>query len=158
MQSCPRTAKYFSGHLNNGKENKIQQVVFYGVKCFGQWDDKKQTTPENRMNEINQTIILLGLLSPREFMNIFPPRKNYDGDRWRMKEYFYTVNYLEMIGMDTPLGEKSFEFVMEYWNKDSLRFAANAVTALGDIYKEKAGIGIMEEFMLKDGIEPYGFY
>lgn len=143
---------------NRTTETKIQQVVFYGVKCFGQWDDKKQITPEKRMDGINQTIILMGLLTPREFMNIFPPRKNYDGDRWQMKDYFYTVNYLEMIGMDTPLGEKSFEFVMEYWNTDSMRFAVNAMSALSDIYKEKTGIGIMEEFMLKNGIEPYGFY
>ncbi|MCM6856653.1 hypothetical protein NE248_08460 [Enterococcus durans] len=139
-------------------KTKVTQIIFYGVKRYGRWDDSKRIELKNKMGEMFVIINLIKVLTPREFMQIFPLEKDYDGHRWEMKDYFYSMNYLEMLGMDKPIGENAFEFLMEYWNRDVTLFAVNVTSALSATYEEKTGIGIFEEFLLDQGIEPFEFF
>ncbi|PEH48931.1 hypothetical protein [Enterococcus faecium] len=139
-------------------KTKIKQIVFYGVKCYGRWNDSKGIELKSKMGEIFQIIELIEALTPREFMQIFPLAKDYDGQRWETKDYFYTMDYLEMLGMDEPIGENVFEFLMEYWNTDVMLFTLKATSGLSAVYEEQTGIGIFEEFLRNQGIEPFDYY
>lgn len=139
-------------------KTKVKQIVFYGVKCYGKWNDSEGVELKNKTGEIFQIITLIEALTPREFMQIFPLAKDYDGQRWETKDYFYTMDYSEILGMDVPIGENVFEFLMEYWNADVMLFATKALSALSAIHEEQSSIGIFEEFLRDHGVEPFGYY
>lgn len=61
---------------------------------------------------------IVGEYTPRQFMRLFPIQKDYDGDKYQIKDYFYCMEYINRIGIDKPIGEKATEFLMEYWNRD----------------------------------------
>jgi hypothetical protein len=51
----------------------------------------------------------IGSLKPAELVNIFPIEKTYDGDRWGVKDYFYTRDYLNTLDPDKPIGENALD-------------------------------------------------
>lgn len=61
---------------------------------------------------------LVSEYTPREFMRLFPIQKDYDGEKYDVKDYFSCMEYIRKIGIDTPIGENASEFLMEYWNRD----------------------------------------
>lgn len=138
-------------------ETKVKQIVFYGVKCYGKWNDSKGIELKNKTGDMFQIIKLIGVLTPREFIQIFPLAKDYSGHHREMKDYFYTMDYLEMIGMDVPIGKNVMEFLMEYWNVDVMLFATKTLSALSAVYKEQSGNGIFEEFLRDHGVEPFDY-
>jgi hypothetical protein len=55
-------------------------------------------------------------LTPREFMNIFPIDKTYDGERFECKDYFYTIKIVRALDQDAPIGDKLDDLLWEYMN------------------------------------------
>lgn len=140
---------------NKSATEQAKQLILYGIKCYGKWDEKKESDPEERMEDFFEVIRLIKFFTPREFMQIFPIGKSYDGNKWQMKDYFYTRDYLKMFGLDTPIGERAFEFLMEYYNEEVLLFIVNAMSALSNVYKAENGYGILEGFYIEKGENPF---
>lgn len=92
------------------------------------------------------------LITPREFLTMFPIKKEFDGQKYECKDYFYTKEYLSTIDLDEPISEP-FEFLWDYWNSDTARFLMNVMGAMSDVRKEQTGKGIMQEFLEKEGFD-----
>lgn len=131
----------------------IQHLVFYGIKCYGRWYEKP-TKKDLWMvyQEFQRTLDLMTLITPKQFLTMFPIKKEFDGQKYECKDYFHTQEYLATIDLDKPISEP-FEFLWEYWNSDTARFLMNVMGAMSDVRKGQTGKGIMEEFLEQEGFK-----
>lgn len=137
----------------------LEKAVFMGIKAYGFTKDKESKHLPIEVLEANFEVysaILNGLhfVTPRQFMQWFPIDKEYHGSKWGMKDYFSTMEYIHEIGMDEPLKEP-LSFLWEYWNENTMHFTLNLTGVMSEIRKRQTGVGIMEEFLLDNGIEPF---
>lgn len=136
--------------------SKMDKYLFLLIKST-KWL-KTKTEKENeelvyiyfeRISLISQ---IIGLYTPREFMRLFPISKDYDGEKTGTKDYFYCMEYIRKIGIDTPIGEKASEFLMEYWNRDINLYVCkwmNIVTSMDII---QTGRDSMLDFFEENGL------
>lgn len=96
---------------------------------------------------------LLSQLTPRELIRIFPVTKSYDGDRYGCKDYFFTIEALKEIGMDTAIGDEIDNLFFDYQNRHVTRFILFELGVCSDLRRCQGQPGIMEQFM-----EQHGFY
>lgn len=141
----------------------IKKTVFYGVKAITTRPRLDYITREEviqRFQTINIIQDCIGLLTPREFMNIFPIAKEYDGHKWQMKDYFYTVNYINTLDIDTPIGmgEKALDFLWEYYNRDIIKFSVETMCCMSDLRKLEGQPSLMEEWAAENGIKTYSMH
>lgn len=59
--------------------------------------------------------------TPRQIMQAFPIIKEYDGTRWGLKDYFYTMDHLKKVDLDKPIGAKLEDFTWVYYNWHIMR-------------------------------------
>lgn len=125
--------------------NKAKQISLLGVKYFNasRSTDKSQELLDAQLLLYHYIQTFMSQLTPREFMQIFPIEKDYDGDKSGCKDYFYTIKFIESIGFDAPIGmEKSlFRFLWEYHNWEIGVFVV-------------CWISLLENAMIQQGIEP----
>lgn len=116
----------------------IQKLVFYGVKYVVTNSDREDTTREQAERDFQLISIiksLVGLLEPSEFVEMFPITKDYDGDKYQTKDYFYTRDYINTLDSNVPIGEKEdpLMFLWEYTNKDIENFNIKSMLALSKL-------------------------
>lgn len=63
--------------------------------------------------------------TPRDLLRLFPPTKEYDGERWGMKDYFYTMDKVRGFGLDKPLGKHVESFLWDYMEPHLNAFLLN---------------------------------
>ncbi|SHI91786.1 hypothetical protein [Parasporobacterium paucivorans] len=125
-----RFAANYSGSGELTKDN-IKKLVYLNVKYVGAVNRAKreeydisfyEKSPIKRLDILNATLDLMGLLTPAELMEIFPICKEYDGERYGVKDYFSTMEAIKELGTDKPIGSDSFSFLWDYRNMDVSRF------------------------------------
>lgn len=71
-------------------------------------DGKRYEQPEevrqNLYDTIDRVYNFIGFLTIRDLLSIFPIRKDYDGELYQCKDYFYTVDVLSKMDWDKPIG------------------------------------------------------
>lgn len=112
-----------------------KRMIFYGVKVinYGLVEPKNHDEAVERFQFVCLVKNLIGTLTPSEFMTIFPIDKIYDGERWQMKDYYYTMEYIDGIGLNTPIGENATEFLWEYTNFSVNIFTVKTISIMDDI-------------------------
>ncbi|MFY0147844.1 hypothetical protein [Bacillus cytotoxicus] len=125
-----------------------KKVILYGVKFINHL--KGANSYEGliaKFQLISWIKEVIGELTPREFMTIFPISKEYDGDKFGIKDYYSTMKSINKIGIDTKIGESVSEFLLDYhnWN-DVFEFCVTSMTIMSEIRRKETGKGIMEEF------------
>ena len=133
----------------------LKRAVYYGVKIVNSIDRPIDKTKSNSNLEIADTIkALMSCLTPREFENLFPIDKTYDGKKWQSKDYYYTKEYLKKLDPDKSIGDKEIHsFLWEYQNIEITMFNVNLIGFMSDIREGQGYQSIMEEWIDKVGIE-----
>ena len=101
------------------------KALFNGIRAVDTLPYKNKYTKEELETGVklsNEVMDLLKKATPKEIMNLFPIEKEYNGKRWGEKDYFYTVNYLQGIDINKPLGDGIEDFVWNYYNWDIMNF------------------------------------
>ena len=132
--------------------NLLKQNVFYGVRDFNLNEDVRD--PNQLADDFKFASILkqtMSGLTPREFMNLFPVTKIYDGEKFGMKDYYSTMEYVNTLDQDKPIGDNITVLIMEYLNKDIIRFAVNFMTLSNKIRRSEGYLDVFEEFMASEG-------
>ncbi len=114
----------------------IQRLVFYGVKFVTTKLDREYLTKEQVEHDFQLISIiksLAGLVTPSEFMNIFPIEKEYKGNKLGMKDYFYTRDYINTLNPNEPIGEEILHFIWEYHNWDIIEFNTELMSVLSKL-------------------------
>ncbi|MFD1179660.1 hypothetical protein ACFQ3W_25635 [Paenibacillus puldeungensis] len=133
-----------------------KKLVFWGVKLFGRGRAKPKTIEEAALIFNTHTLIfdLIGLMTPRQLMTLFPIDKDYDGDKYQTKDYFYTMDVCIKHGLDTKIGD-AFDFLWDYQNWDIAGLVVEHLSITSDIRKFEGYPGLLEEFAAKNGLKTY---
>jgi hypothetical protein len=112
-------------------------------------------TKRNDFESLEYAVELLGTLTPKQIETTFPPTKEYDGDKYECKDYFSAIRALREYPSDKPVGYRNaFEFLMDYYNKDTNQLAVCMMLAVSDCHKAQTGRDIWDDYCEEAGIEP----
>lgn len=137
---------------NPENRNYIKQNVLYSVKFINSLElPKGRDALQNLFDYISATKGIISLLTPNEFMNIFPISKVYDGDRYEIKDYYYTMDYINSMDKDKPIGDKTLEFLTEYINDDIDEFNLKLIMCVSHLRQHDGHLSLAEEFLAAVG-------
>lgn len=136
------------------KDDHFKQVIFYGVKLINEMPKAKTYDDELA---IFQTISvlkdLIKQLTPIEFMNMFPVEKDFKGYKYEMKDYYSSMEYVNTLDLNKPLGDNVLMLLGEYMNRDIHRFFVKSVINLSHLRQYDGHLDMFEEFMAAQGME-----
>lgn len=105
---------------------------------------------------IDTVFSILGCLTLRNFVTTFPITKEYDGEKWECKDYFYTMEVLSEMDWDEPIGRENLSDLLWDYMNDGLRLAyVEFTSAMSAIYRSRTGKGIAEQWCDDMGIPTY---
>ena len=88
-------------------------------KVDGKRYEQPQEVRQNLYDTIDRVYNFIGFLTIRDLLSIFPIRKDYDGELYQCKDYFYTVDALSKMDWDKPIGRDNvFSLMWDYCNED----------------------------------------
>ena len=88
-------------------------------------------------------------------MNLFPITKEFDGDRYQTKDYFYTRKYIKTLEPEKPIGENVSEFLWEYSNWDITIFNLTSLGYLDNLLILKGQPTTWESFCDENELKSY---
>lgn len=125
-----------------GRED-LKRYVFLGVKAFGKEclknrDHSKIKSMEriNWLYERSHSIMTaIGLLTPRELMQMFPVKKDYGGEKGGYKDYFWVMEKLGKLLPDKPIGsaQNAADLLWDYVNSDTEYFFMMWIHSVDDL-------------------------
>ncbi|SFL49836.1 hypothetical protein [Lactococcus garvieae] len=100
------------------------------------------------------TMNLIGSLTPKELMEIFPIEKIYDGKKYQTKDWFSAHEAVQQLAQETPISESKevFDFLWDYHNWDLHIFTVNVIASMNNINKMEKGRGLLEQFLEEQGV------
>lgn len=154
---------------NDNISDILCMMFFYGTKYItlkrkanrkGIFEEKILNYDElmEDFNFVNLMYQIMGHLTLNQIKGIFPLDKEYDGEKYCCKDYFYAMEHLEGINPDDLLCYQFpdiEDFVWVYWNRDIFELDAVMIDIASDIRRFQGKKGIVEEWMEKQGVEPY---
>lgn len=150
-------------HRQNGQDEKefSKKFIFLVTKVLASRIEKRLSYEDSQgiLNVMFSLTDMMAGLTPTEFMQLFPIPKEYDGDKYGMKDYFSTMEYVKGFPQDGPIGEENIlDFLMGYYNPDILKFEVGMLSMISGIRRMDGQKGIMEEFAAENSIPIYSFY
>lgn len=140
-------------------DKALERAIFYGVRYLKQVEKSTSIEDLERRFSISEAImVLISMVTPRRFVEIFPIDKKYDGERRGTKDYFYTVSMISERGWDKPIGESSeevFDFLWDYQNWDINLFLVEHMSLVSEMARAQGQPGLMEQWTAENGIETY---
>ena len=110
------------------------------------------------LEHLRFTLSWIDKLTPREFMLVFPPAKEYKGSKIGCKDYFSTMELLNDYEPDKPLGDRAIEFVFGYYNRKVCCLGAKIMKAVSWVHWRQTGRDILDDFMESVGKPPLTKY
>lgn len=141
-------------------KDTIKKAVFYGVKIINLREKPKCLTrgiAENNFQFGSIVKDMIGLLTPKEFMEIFPITKDFRGHKRQVKDYFYTRDYINTLDSNKPIRENGdpLEFLWEYTNWDISVFNVNLLGYMSDLRELDGYPSMAAEWCEMNGIKTY---
>ncbi|SHI24546.1 hypothetical protein SAMN02745823_03842 [Sporobacter termitidis DSM 10068] len=146
-------------HFNEPEDGQhVKQLVFYGVKWVN-----TSGRPDGSAEDLKGLAVMydaimsyMANLTPAELVTLFPIEKRYDGNKWGIKDYFYTMAELNKIGMGSVIGsDRLFELLWDYENHDLREFLVRYMSLMSAKRRLEGRLGIAEEFCIMNGIPTY---
>ena len=150
----------FQNVINARKEDEsdkqlLKQNIFYLVKIIN-----KKPKPEDYQEAYNDFQLhsalkqMIEQLTPNEFMNVFPVKKDYDGEKYGVKDYFYTMDYINSLERDEPI-QNSLMFLAEYHNDEIHALNVNMMMNLSYLRQMQGKPSLAAEWASDNDIETY---
>lgn len=111
-----------------------------------------------RFGFTEQVKSIMQTLAPRDLMQIFPPKKDYDGGKWQCKDYYSTMQAMREYGLDKPIGSELDILLWDYMNNDLMNFVCGELSLISDIRRMEGKPGLMEKFAEDNGLTVYRKY
>ena len=135
-------SQYLAAFIREGERGRFNILLL--VKGYPASDE---TSAENGIALGEAVIRSIQMMTPKQVMNLFPVKKDFDGERFGWKDYFHTRRVVEEYGLDRKI-ENAVDFLWDYQNDDLFRFVAEYLCFCGKIYREQTGRN-----MAQDGME-----
>ena len=136
----------------------IKKLIVYGVKAINAMEKPDIITQEDADFNFKYADIirmLMANLTPKEFVNLFPIDKKYDGYKYESKDYFYTVDYLKTLDQDQPIGHNIDDFLWDYMNSKLHIFLVKLFSFASDLRRLDGRPGLMEEWADQNGVRTF---
>lgn len=120
---------------NQNDRNYLKKLVFFGIKYIAYNENVGYQTIESLENKIEEITIILKFakkLTINEFINIFPIKKEYDGEKYQSKDYFFVMEILSGKNKNDCIGDNISEFLWDYYNSYVIRFLLVHFQAIND--------------------------
>ncbi len=100
----------------------------------------------------------IGCLTPQEFVQLFPITKEYDGEKYGVKDYFYTIEKINAMP-DEPIGQENVsEFLFNYCNRDIDRYMIAWMGIVNRMHMLNGGRDIALEFFEDMGMTVHTYH
>lgn len=105
---------------------------------------------------VDAIFTVMGHIKLKNLVITFPITKDFDGDKWGCKDYFYTMDALSKMDWDKPIGRDNIADLLWDYENDDLRYAYVEFTcAMSAIYRSQTGKSIAEQWCDDMGIDTY---
>lgn len=170
--SLRRATEANAKNISDCSQEDLMKIVFSGIKvicCMGKikreherLDTGYREPLDLEANKVWYPLIelifnMIGQLELRNFITIFPITKDFDGEKWGCKDYFYTKSILDRMDWDKPIGtsEDVFKLLWDYQNDDLQYAYMEYMSAMSNMYRSQTGEGIMDEWCEDVEIDTY---
>lgn len=146
-----------------GKDELIK-ILYLEVKSVAieKREKRKHLTLEEAEGQFQflcAVIDLLSVLTPIEFMRLFPAEKTYNGKKYGCKDYFSTMEAMKSYPPEEPIGsDKIQDFMWSYMNDDIADLEVEQMMAMSNIRRLQGQKGLAEEFFDSQGVQGYTFF
>jgi len=120
-----------TGELKDSPQEDLCKVVYAAVKRICALDDifreckrlgvDSASTYEKTKEYfefIDTAFTVMGYMTLKNFITTFPITKTYDGEKWSCKDYYYTVDVVNNMDMEAPIGrDRISELLWDYQNE-----------------------------------------
>lgn len=150
--------------LEKDDREALKKFCFYSIKYIRAMRWSREDTRTLEQTEAKFTLACfiadtLAMLTPHEFIQVFPVHKRYDGYKLEMKDYLSTMEAVKEYDMNAPIGDdKIGKFLWDYYNWDITEFVVEKMCVASNLRRFQGEKGIMEEFCDKNGIETFTHY
>lgn len=121
----------------------LKRYVFLGVKAFGSECFKNRDHSKIKSMEriewiyerSHSIMTAIGLLTPRELMQMFPIKKDYGGEKGGYKDYFWSIEKSGKLPQDKPIGsaQVAADVLWNYVNPDTEYFFYTWLDSVDDL-------------------------
>jgi hypothetical protein len=131
--------RFVINHGADMNKESMKKLIFLYVKYIGaiqrtDSDDREisfyQKTPMERFQYLDTFVKMIGLLMPVELLQLFPVTKIYDGDKYQMKDYFYTMECISKLDPEQRIGREAFALLWDYTNWDISMFMVSMMSTM----------------------------
>lgn len=161
LRAYIRTRTEKQKQILDGDSSAIAQLVLYGVKyvaAYREFVDK----PFKDLHEVefqfalhDEILSYMEKLTYRQFVNLFPIEKRYDGEKYMCKDYFYIMDRLKEVDMDGQICEGIYKLLWDYTHVEVSWFMLGLFSTASDLRKVNGEKGIMEEWIDENNIPSY---
>lgn len=141
---------------NEADRHLLKQNIFYLVKLIN--SKPKPSNYEEAHSDFQLHSILkqfIEQLTPVEFIELFPIKKEYDGHKNGVKDYFYTKSYINNELDKNKLIPDALFFLSEYWNDDINDLNVEMIMNLSYLRQLQGKPSLAEEWADMNGIETH---
>lgn len=154
---------YANAYLNVCQKNKgnthkidvLKTLIFYCVKVI--ITKPKPISYREAYNDFELHSALKQMIeriTPKDFMELFPVSKDYDGHKCGAKDYFSTMDYLKTIRLDDPI-EDVLELMWNYWNDDIHELNTKMVMNVSKLREMQGNPSLAEEWANENGLQTF---
>ena len=134
----------------------LSRLVFCGIRYALSVEDYINATKDmdgvadarvwfEYLNVIFET---MGYMTIKNFVTTFPITKDYDGEKYGCKDYFFTVDMLKQYDPEERIGqERVKDFLFDYQNMDIHRTVIMQMCYTSKLYQQETGGNMAEEFL-----------
>ena len=152
-------AKKVAGRSKMSKDELIQ-YIFLGIKSINTIHQRvKQKKNIDLLSSeyalINNIVLAITYITPRDLIQIFPIKKEYNGEKYGIKDYYFTIKAMQAAGLDKIMQEeeKVLEILWNLTNTDIKMFIVALVSCVNDIDYLQIEKSLLAEFLHKNDID-----
>lgn len=154
--------RFIDAHGGKSRVGKLERsdlikYIYLAVKTYGKENRtevnhvkayKSCLEIENRYQELKKVMDTIGRLTPMELLRMYPVTKEYDGEKWGTKDYFYTMDKLKKLPANKPIGDAQDVacLLWDYQNWDLTFLFLQWQNVLGDLHIYCNDSGPQDEF------------
>ena len=155
--------------IKNYRQEDLMKLAFAAVKYInsidevhticrqlGMEDNRTLREAQAAFTMMDVTLAVLGYINVYNLITMFPVKKEYDGEKWCCKDYYFTMDVLNKMDLDKPLGKEGmFDLLWDYQNDELRNFLSEYLSVTSELYRTQNGKGIAEQWCEDNGIPTY---
>lgn len=141
-------------------KEELIQYIFLGIKSINTIHQRvKQKKNIDLLSSeyalINNIVLAITYITPRDLIQIFPIKKEYNGEKYGIKDYYYSIQVMREAGLDKIMREeeKVLEILWNLTNTDIKMFIVALVSCVNDIDYLQIEKSLLAEFLHKNDID-----